>query len=101
MISGTVNADREAVIALKVRGTGATEQNVNPVIDTGFPGFLTLPSSLITALNLPFVSRQQVTLGDGKTYPVNVYAGVVEWDGQLRRVEVDEADTTPLVGMWV
>jgi hypothetical protein len=28
-----------------------------------------------------------------------VYVGKLEWDGKVRRVLVDEADTDPLVGM--
>lgn len=99
MILGTVTADREAVIRVKVYSQGGQEQEFNAVIDTGFTGFLTLPSADIATLNLTFASRQQVILGDGNVHSVNVYAGVVEWDGQQRRIEVDAADTTPLVGM--
>ena len=99
MITGIVNADREAVIKLKVVGLNGREEIVDAVIDTGFTGFLTLPSSLIASLGLPFQVRQQIILGDGNLYPVNVHTGSVEWDGRARRIDIEEADTTPLVGM--
>ena len=42
MIVGYVNAYREAVIPLTVRGSQAQEE-IETVIDTGFDGSLTLP----------------------------------------------------------
>lgn len=99
MITGTVSADREAIIQLKVIGSSQQEQLIDAVIDTGFTGFLTLPPAFITLLNLPFHSRQQVILGDGNVHPLDVHTGTLEWDGQQRRIEIDAADTTPLVGM--
>lgn len=99
MITGTVNADREAVIKLKIVGTNGREEAIDAVVDTGFTGFLTLPPSLIASLGLPFQSHQQIILGDGNLYPVNVYTGSVEWEGRTRRIDIEEADTTPLVGM--
>ena len=99
MIIGTVNADREAIIRLRVVVTGGLDQNIDAVIDTGFTGFLTLPTALIATLGLPFHSRQQVILGDGNVHSLNVHTGMLDWDGQLRRIEIDTANTTPLVGM--
>jgi len=58
-----------------------------------------LPRTVIASLNLPFRSRQQVILGDGNVHSLNVHTGAVEWDRQARRIEIDAADTTPLVGM--
>ena len=101
MITGVVNADREAVIRLKVSGSNGQEQAIEAVIDTGFTGFLTLPPDSIASLGLPFHSRQQVILADGSVHSLNVHTGTVEWDGQVRRIEIDTADTTPLVGMAI
>ena len=99
MITGVVNANREAVIRLRVYGVGGQEQEFEAVIDTGFTGFLTLPSATIAALGFAFAGRQQVILGDGSVELVDVYTGTVEWDGQQRLIEIDAADTDPLVGM--
>ena len=39
------------------------------------------------------------TLADGSRVSFDAYDATVLWDGELRVVLVDEADTTPLVGM--
>ena len=41
----------------------------------------------------------QATLADGTTCVFQVYTGKVTWDGKVRTILVDEADTDPLVGM--
>ena len=48
MITGVVNADREAIIRLEVRGPALQVEVVDAVIDTGFDGWLTLPLALIS-----------------------------------------------------
>ena len=54
MISGWVNAFREAVVRLPVQGARGREQAIEAVLDTGFNGYLTLPPELIAELGLPF-----------------------------------------------
>jgi predicted aspartyl protease len=46
MISGRVR-NREAIIELEVSGPGQPLQQVEAVIDTGYNGYLTLPSHLV------------------------------------------------------
>lgn len=99
MMTGTVNADLEGVLRLAVRDAGGQSQDVEAVIDTGFNGFLTLPPALIAVLGLPWLCRQQGQLADGSVQAFDVYVATVEWDGQLRSVEVDAAEAQPLIGM--
>ena len=99
MITGVVNANREATIRLVVHGANGQSQEIETVIDTGFTGFLTLPSSLIVLLGLSWLGRQQAMLADGVVRLFDVYRATVIWDGQLRTVETDSADTEPLLGM--
>jgi clan AA aspartic protease len=87
------------VIAVSLQATGGVRQDVDAVIDTGFSGFLTLPTALIASLGLRLRGRAQVTLADGSMVLTNVYTGAVIWDGQPRVIEIDAADTDPLVGM--
>lgn len=100
MITGYVNAEREAVIRLKVRGSQpGQEHEIEALIDTGFTSFLTLPPSLIAALGLPWRGFGEAILGDGSLHTFDVHRATVDWDGQERTIEADAADTEPLVGM--
>jgi predicted aspartyl protease len=65
MIYGVVNLRREATLPIVVGNINKQQKLVDTVIDTGFSGFLTLPSSIITALDLPWSASDIVTLGDG------------------------------------
>ena len=99
MITGTVNADYEAVIRLRAHGPTGHAHEVEAIIDTGFNGFLTLPPALVTALGLTRRSRGRALLANGSEELFDIYGVTVLWDGQHRYVEADAVDTTPLVGM--
>jgi hypothetical protein len=71
MLTGTVNAFREAVLRLAVRGPSGNERAAEAVVDTGYDGSLTLPP----------------------------HEGIVLWNGRPRRIAVDVVDTDPLLGM--
>jgi predicted aspartyl protease len=69
MMEGVVNLRREATLTVVVGNSNRQLQAIDTVIDTGFNGFLSLPSSIITTLNLPWSGSDFVTLGDGsETY---------------------------------
>lgn len=99
MITGIVTDDRQALIRLTVRGATGQEQEIEAIIDTGFDGCLSLPSSLILLLNLPWRERGRALLADGSETVFDIYEGTVLWDGQVRRIPVHEAETIPLIGM--
>lgn len=99
MIQGAVNAALEAVLPVTVRGTDGAAQEVEAVIDTGFSGFLTLPSALATALGLAFDGVGWAVLADGTEASFDMYDATLLWDGRPRSVYVYAAETTPLVGM--
>jgi predicted aspartyl protease len=60
MITGAVVAD-EPRIPLMVRGSGAQEQEIEAIIDTGFTGWQTLPPVLVCALGLRWQSLDRGT----------------------------------------
>jgi clan AA aspartic protease len=99
MIRGVVNADREARIRLAVVGPSGQQQEIEAIIDTGFTGFLTLPTVLVAGLGLSWLCRQPGILANGSVDSFDVYVATVVWDGQFRTVEVDAADADPLAGM--
>ncbi len=99
MIEGAVNAAYEAVIPIAVQGPEGEARDIEAVVDTGFTGFLSLPPSLVAELGLPFKGTSEATLADGSEVSFNAYDATVHWNGEPRNVLIDEADSTPLVGM--
>ncbi len=94
-----MSADREAVIRLQVTGSSGQVLNIEAILDTGFTGYLTLPSAIIASLGLPWLSQGQATMANGCLETFDIYAGEVMWDGTALRIATEEADTQPLVGM--
>ena len=58
MIVGTVSRDLEATLRLFVRGENGEELEIEAVIDTGFSGFLTLPSAFVASPALTWRGRE-------------------------------------------
>lgn len=98
MMQGYVNTVYEAVISVVVSHNRKLK-SVNAVIDTGFTGFLSLPSNVIAELELPWSYSDVATLGDGSEILVDIHRASVIWDGQFREIEINSADTDPLLGM--
>ena len=99
MMNGIVDQNCEATLRLVISKETKKGQVIDAVIDTGFTGFLTLPLSVISSLDLELYSREEGTLGDGSTRIFDVYTGLVIWDGEYREIDVNAAETDPLVGM--
>jgi clan AA aspartic protease len=98
MITGVVNAQMEATLQLTVKGPNRQIERVAAVIDTGYNGSLTLPSTIVSQLGLKLQRRGNAILADGSVTPFDIYSAVVVWDGHLRTIPVDEIDSTPLIG---
>lgn len=99
MMQGVVNLRREATLTVVVGNSNQQLQAIEAVIDTGFTGFLSLPSAIIATLNLPWSASDIVTLGDGSETLFDLYTAVVIWDGQYRDIYIAESETEPLLGM--
>jgi clan AA aspartic protease len=99
MITGIVNADFEPIIPLSVFGSDGKIYSQDAIVDTGFNGWLSLPTELIAQLNLKWKRRGRAILRDGSECVFNVYEAVLVWDGELLKIPIDEADSEPLVGM--
>lgn len=99
MITGLVTADREAIIQLRVRGTGGHQETIEAVIDTGFNGYLTLPARLASDLQLSFAGTTRAALGDDSEVQLDVFDAFVVWDEHERRVVALATGGSALVGM--
>jgi clan AA aspartic protease len=99
MMQGVVNLRREATLSVVVDNSNHQLQAIETVIDTGFTGFLSLPSAIIATLNLPWSASDIVTLGDGSETLFDLYTAIVIWDGQSWDIYIAESETEPLLGM--
>ena len=99
MIYGIVSSQCEATLPILIKNVNGRQSLVDTVIDTGFNGFLTLPSSVISDLALSWQMSDVVTLGDGSKAVFDLFSATVIWDGQYRKIDVAESETEPLIGM--
>src|SRR5687767_4298415 len=97
MITGTVSG-RHVLVPLVVRAPNGQEGAIEFVLDTGFAGFLTIPTAAVGALLLPFLYRIPARLADGSIIVLHVHEATVIWEGQLRDVEVLATGLEPLLG---
>jgi clan AA aspartic protease len=98
MMHGIVNQSCEAILPVVVKND-PKRKLFDAVIDTGFSGFLTLPASIISELDLTWKGRDLATLGDGTSCIFDVYIAIIIWDGEYRTVDINESETNPLIGM--
>ena len=108
MMTGRVTAHREATLRLTVIGPDQRQHTVDAVLDTGFNGFLTLPSHVVRTLGLPFVGHRRATLGEGSIVVLDLYLATVLWHEQEREVlvlrywlDLDQAAIAETLGVAV
>jgi clan AA aspartic protease len=99
MIVGEVTPDNEVMVPLTLIGVDGRHQETRAAIDTGFTDYVTLPSSLISKLQLEYHSTTWFTLADGNSVPLKAFEAAALWDGAERDVVILEAEGTPLIGM--
>jgi clan AA aspartic protease len=99
MIGGHVTAQLEPRIILFVEDDCGQAQSIDAAIDTGYTRYLTLPPAVIATLSLQWLMDRPFELADGTIIRLDVYSGVVIWDGQPRKIEIDAVGRRPLVGM--
>lgn len=98
MILGVV-VHGEASVDLDVADASGEYRRISVVIDTGYSGHLTLPSSEIVGLGLTFVGRRRAWLADGRELELSMYAATVRWHDRERTILVSRTDGGPLLGM--
>jgi clan AA aspartic protease len=99
MIRGTVNARREAIVPLRVRGPLGDEMFLDAIVDSGYTAALALPAALVAALKLARQSVGGAVLADGSLRQFNIYSAEVAWSGGWRSVLVSAASDEVLLGM--
>ncbi len=99
MITGSVNARREAIVTVNLVDLAGRSWDIDAVVDTGFNGEFALSPQAIAAMGLRVAGSVRVVLADGGEDSLDVFKATVSWDGSSRTIEVDALDTDPLVGM--
>ena len=99
MILGKVNALKQAVISLELRGSQGQTETVDMVIDTGYGGYLTVTPDIAARLQFPFREIRTYELGSGDLIDFPIHDATVLWDGQAKDVPAVVTDGGALVGM--
>ena len=107
MISGRVEltgfiADHpilEPRIAVAVAGPDRVFRTVECTVDTGFTGWLALPSGIIRQLGLQYRGRRDVRLANGQEQITPIYLALISWYDQIIPRLVHQSNSSPLVGM--
>ncbi len=94
-----MNSAGEAVVTLPLQGPTGQPVEVESVVDTGYNGFLTLPTELVAELGLAYQARSFAVLADGSGVAYQVYTVSVLWDGQPRQIDAPATGDTPMIGM--
>lgn len=97
MIQGTV-VGLQARMGVILRLPDRLDLEIECVVDTGFEGFLTLPSAAITELDLPYAARIDANLADSSSVSTNVYFATILWNGVERDIAVLGMGHHPLIG---
>jgi clan AA aspartic protease len=84
-------------VRLWIRGPGM-ETEAEVLVDTGFNGFLALPSKLTAKLGLRRRSEGRAVLADGSERSFDIYEALILWRGRLVSVPVADASAEPLLG---
>src|SRR2546421_559758 len=99
MITGHVTSHLEARIDVFIEDDNGHSYSIDAAIDTGYSAYLPLSPQLVATLGLAWLYKRDVVLADGTNTLVNVFSGVVIWDGQPRRIDVDAVGASPIIGM--
>ena len=99
MIRGKVSSDQQALVTVDIMDGEGCFQPLEVVLDTGFTGYLTLPSESIQELGLPSVGRRTFELANGELFEFEAYLAAVSWHGSLSDALVLKSDSAPLLGM--
>ncbi len=98
MITSTVNENLEVRARLPVADAASQERPIDFLIDTGFNGEMALPSSVVSALGMPFEQLIETVVADGSSVWVNRHRAIIVWDGNIRIVRVVAMGGLALIG---
>ncbi len=99
MIKGRVDGNQQALVTIDIIDGEGSIQSIEAILDTGFTGYLTLPTDSIQRLGIPSVGQRTFELANGELFEFEAFLAAVTWHGRLRDVLVLKSDSAPLLGM--
>ena len=107
MISGRVvvvdqDAERDylaARVPIAIAGRDRVFRTAEADVDTGFTGWLTLPSAIIQDLGLVSHGSRVIVLANNEARRSYLYRVLLLWHGVLRSTTVIQSEGQPLIGM--
>ena len=91
--TGYVDQLRQPRIKLTVKGIRKSFQ-IDPVIDTGFSGELSLPVAIAIPLGLELKGEAHVELADGSVTKELIFRGTVICEGRSKRIDILLTEST-------
>ena len=99
MIKGKISGDQQALVTVDIIDGEGRPQPLEAILDTGFTGYLTLPTESIQQLGLPSVGQRTFELANGELFEFEAHLAAVSWHGRLKDALVLKSDSAPLLGM--
>ena len=99
MIKGRVDGNQQALVTIDIIDGEGSIQSIEAILDTGFTGYLTLPTDSIQRLGIRSVGQRTFELANGQLFEFEAFLAAVTWHGRLRDVLVLKTDSAPLLGM--
>ena len=100
MIRGRISEDGEAIIIpVAIMDSAGRLWPLETVLDTGFVGDLSLPSTVIRRLDLVRAGSLNFILANGEPARLRTYHARVYWHDRLMDIEVTETGDVPLIGI--
>lgn len=91
--------DRKIILPVRFLLSTDTILSIEFVVDTGFNGYLTLPTGAVGAMNLPLFSTTITILADGTHAEIPTHVATIDWHDRELSVPVLAMGTKPLLGM--
>ncbi len=99
MMHGEFRESSQIIVLLTLRGEDDREEQVEVVVDTGFTGFLVLPSRIIRDLGLVQLDINEIVLANGSIVRMAVYEVLITWHEEERAVLAYAGEGDALLGM--
>jgi len=102
MIEGIVNNFDEPIIKLNINIPNNKSKKVNAIINTGFNGYISIPTILIEQSKWDFIGTEEYELANGDIVEEKIYLGKIIFDGdEIKVISLTNRTKDVLIGTKV